>query len=130
MGNVKAVMNYCHYEEDIVLRYGVVLKGWTYDKFVNPSKLSTSIPPLTKLYDVLKSGVCKFIKLMLAEKKEHEVTYQAKLKVGEVQGKKQKVRSDVGISRKKAKTTSQDIIKDKDNENEGKDNGDEAPQTM
>ncbi|KAF8179466.1 hypothetical protein BJ912DRAFT_802643, partial [Pholiota molesta] len=94
-------MNYCHYEEDIVLRYGVVLEGWTYDKFINPSELSTSIPPLTELYDALKSGACKFVKLTPAEKKERMVAYQAKLKAGEIQGKKRKVRSDAGISRKK-----------------------------
>jgi hypothetical protein len=48
-GNPKAVMQYVNYEEDIVLHYGVVLEGWTHDKFVNPSKLSSTLPPLQKL---------------------------------------------------------------------------------
>lgn len=44
-GNPRAVMNYVNYEEAIVQRYEVVLEGWTLDKFVNPSELSTSLPP-------------------------------------------------------------------------------------
>lgn len=44
-GNLKAVMQYVNYEESIVQRYGVVLEGWTFDRFVNPSELSTALPP-------------------------------------------------------------------------------------
>ncbi|PPQ75355.1 hypothetical protein CVT25_005593, partial [Psilocybe cyanescens] len=45
-GNPNAVMHYVRFEEDIVLRYGIDLVGYTYEKLVNPSLLSTSILPL------------------------------------------------------------------------------------
>jgi hypothetical protein len=56
-------MQYVNYEEAIVQCYGVVIEGWTFDKFINLSELSTSIPPLKTLLDALNDGRCKFIKL-------------------------------------------------------------------
>jgi hypothetical protein len=104
-GNPKAVMQYSRYEEDIVQRYGIVLEGWTYENLVNPSELSSSLPPLTILLEALKSGDCKFVKLSAAERKEREAAYQAKIASGEVVLVKRKHRSDAGIPRKKVKVT-------------------------
>ncbi|OCH84194.1 hypothetical protein OBBRIDRAFT_839892 [Obba rivulosa] len=59
-GNLKAIMNYVNYEKDIVLRYGIELQGWTHEKFVNPSDLSMSLPPLEKLHAAIKSGDCPY----------------------------------------------------------------------
>jgi hypothetical protein len=56
-------MQYISYDEAIVQRYGVLLEGWTFDRFVNPSELSTSLPPLQKLFDALNDSSCKFVKL-------------------------------------------------------------------
>lgn len=101
-GNPKAVMQYTRYEEDIVLRYGVELVGWTYENFVNPSELSTSLGPLTTLFNALKSGECKFIKLSLTELREREAKHRAKETSGEVVLKRKR-RADAGKPRKKAK---------------------------
>ena len=62
-GNRKAVMQYVNYEVDIVQRYGIVLEGWTFNRFVNLSELSTALPPLQKLLDAINDGSCKFIRL-------------------------------------------------------------------
>ena len=56
-------MHYSDYEEKIVHRYGVELIGWTYEKLVNPSELSSSLPGLCQLLDAINTGSCKFIKL-------------------------------------------------------------------
>jgi len=88
---------YTHYEEDIVLHYGIVLEGWTYDNFVNPSKLSSSVQPLKALVDAIENSSCKFLKLMAVEKKECEAAYQAKITSGEVQVPKRKRRKDAGV---------------------------------
>ncbi|KAF8222541.1 hypothetical protein L208DRAFT_1074497, partial [Tricholoma matsutake] len=58
-----AVMQYVNYDEAITQRYGVILEGWTFNRFVNPSEFSTSIPPLQTLLDALNNGSCKFTKL-------------------------------------------------------------------
>jgi hypothetical protein len=50
-------MQYVNYKEVIILQYGLELQGWTYDKFVNPSELSTSLPSLRKLLDAINTGV-------------------------------------------------------------------------
>jgi len=99
-------MQYTRYEEDIVLRYGIVLEGWTYDNFVNPSELSSSVQPLKALVDAIENGSCKFLKLTAVEKKEREAAYQAKITSGEVQVLKRKQRKDAGMRRgaKRART--------------------------
>jgi hypothetical protein len=101
-GNLKAMMHYTRYEEEIVQRYGIELQGWTYEKLMNPSKLSSSLPPLKALRDALVSGTCKFIKLTAAEKKKREAAYMASIASGEAELRKRKRRSDAGI-RKKSK---------------------------
>ena len=63
-GNIKAIMQYMNYEEVIVQHYWVVLKGWTFDRFVNPIELSMVLPPLQKLLDAINDGSCKFNKLI------------------------------------------------------------------
>jgi hypothetical protein len=90
-------MQYTRYEEDIVLRYGIVLEGWTYDNFVNPSELSSSVQPLKALVDAIENGSCKFLKLTAVEKKEREAAYQAKITSGEVQVPKRMWRKDAGV---------------------------------
>ena len=67
-GNPNAVMQYVNYEEAIIQRYGIELKGWTYDNFVNPSELSTSLPSLQKLLNAINTGDCKFVKLTAEER--------------------------------------------------------------
>jgi len=107
-GNPKAIMNYTRFEEEIVLWYGIILQGWTYKKFVNPSELSSSVPALSKLNDALKSGKCKFVQLSPEEKKKRFEAYQEKLTTGEIQPFQRKRRSDAGSRRegyKKVKVT-------------------------
>jgi hypothetical protein len=94
-------MQYVNYEEAIVQRYGVVLEGWTFDRFVNPSELSTALPPLQKLLDALNDGSCKFVKLTREQRKAREKAYLTKLASGEVQVRERKTRKDAGIRRKR-----------------------------
>lgn len=99
-GNPKAVMHYTNYHKDIVQRYKVKLVGWTHSKFVNPSELSTSLPPLQVLLDAIKSGECKFIKLTADEVRDEDDLYREKIRNGEIILKERATRKDKGKKRK------------------------------
>ncbi|KAJ6555542.1 hypothetical protein B0H10DRAFT_2241314 [Mycena sp. CBHHK59/15] len=64
LGDPNAKMSYKWFDEDITMKYGLVLKGWTAPRFVQPSELSTSLPALQTLLNVLKSRECHFEKLL------------------------------------------------------------------
>ena len=84
-------MYYVDYEEKIVQRYGIELVGWTYEKFVNPSELSTLLPGLQQLLDAINNGSCKFIKLSPLQLIERHQALQKSISDGSVpapQGRK------------------------------------------
>ena len=93
-------MQYINYDEAIVQRYEVLLEGWTFDRFVNPSELSTSLPPLQKLLDALNDGSCKFVKLTREQRKDHEKDHRTKVASGEIEVRQRKKRKDAGKKRK------------------------------
>ena len=95
-------MQYINYEEAIVQRYGIELQGWTYDRFVNPSELSTSLPSLRKLLNAIDTGDCKFVKLTAEEHRKCQETYKKKVANGEIKGRERKIRSDAGKRKRKA----------------------------
>ncbi|PPQ82115.1 hypothetical protein CVT25_014277 [Psilocybe cyanescens] len=99
-GNPHTVMHYLCFEEDIVLRYGIDLVGYTYKKLMNPSDLSTSLPLLKALLDALENGTCKFVKLSAQELKKRQDAYNTKLISGEIEPHKRKRRSDAGVKQK------------------------------
>lgn len=98
-GNPKAIMQYANYEVDIVQRYGIVLEGWTYENLVNPSELSTSLPPLRALFTAIENGTCKFTKLTSAQAKERQEAYDAKISSGDIVPRSRKRRSDAGTKK-------------------------------
>jgi len=104
-GNPKAVMRYINYEEEIVIRYGIKLEGWTYENFKNPSELSSSLPPLRALSEAIRNGTCKFVKLTAAEKKKFEQEFNAKVQTGQVILRKRKIRKDAGKKKAKRRRT-------------------------
>jgi hypothetical protein len=111
-------MHYTRYDEEIVQRYGIDLQGWTYEKLMNPSKLSSSLPPLKALRDALITGTCKFVKLTAAEKKKREAAYMASIGSGEIELRKRKRRSDAGIRKKSKRARKQDGNKSSENDEE------------
>jgi hypothetical protein len=98
-------MQYLNYEEQIVIRYGIKLEGWTYDTLKNPSELSTSLPPLQALSNAIDNGTCKFIKMSAAEKKKYEDEFHTKVQSGEVNVRKRKIRKDAGKKKAKRRRT-------------------------
>ena len=122
-GNPKAIMHYTQYEEEIIQRYGIKLQGWTYEKIMNPSLLSSSLPPLKTLRDALTAGTCKFVKLTASERKEHEAAYMAKIASGEVEVRKQKQRSDAGVSKRSKQARKDDAATSSDEVDEGDEEG-------
>ncbi|KIL54458.1 hypothetical protein M378DRAFT_54725, partial [Amanita muscaria Koide BX008] len=96
-----ATMQYARYEEDIIHRYGVELVGWTFDKIVNPSQLSSSIGPLRELHDALKGGSCKFIQLEASEVKMRIATHREKIRTGKLPARQRKMRKDKGTTRRR-----------------------------
>ena len=93
-------MHYSDYEEKIVQRYGIELVGWTYEKFVNPSELSTSLPGLQQLLDAINNGNCKFVKLTALKLSEHRQELQKSISEGNMPAPKgRKPRKDRGTKR-------------------------------
>ncbi|KAJ3484015.1 hypothetical protein NLJ89_g12016 [Agrocybe chaxingu] len=123
--NENATMQYVNYEELVVQRYGVELVGWTYEKFVNPSELSTSLPPLRQLLDAINNGDCKFRKLTVAEVKARRQEYQKKVDDGTLPTNTRKPRKDKGTKRKKTGNNAADG--DSNKENPDRDEGAPAP---
>jgi hypothetical protein len=100
--NANATMHYADYEEKIVQRYGVELIGWTYEKLVNPSELSTSLPGLRQLLEAINGGSCKFIKLTQYQLKQRREEHQKAIESGSLPAPKtRKPRKDRGTKRKR-----------------------------
>jgi hypothetical protein len=101
--NANATMHYAEYEEKVVQRYGVELIGWTYEKLVNPSELSTSLPGLRQLLEAINAGSCKFIKLTQNQLKQRREEHQKAIESGSLPAPKtRKPRKDRGTKRKRA----------------------------
>ncbi|KAF8874762.1 hypothetical protein BD779DRAFT_1678620 [Infundibulicybe gibba] len=111
-GNQKATMSYANFTQDIVMRYGIDLEGWTHPTFANPSQLSTSLPPLQQLHDALQNGTCKFYKLTVAEREQREKEFNEKVKNGDAEIRPRKMRKDAGTkwgSRKRKRADDDEV---------------------
>jgi hypothetical protein len=117
-GDENALMQYSNYEELIVQKYHVELKGWTFEQFVNPSVLSTSLPGLKRLLDAINDGHCKFIKLSHLELKRRREDLQKKQIEGTAPVKTRKPRADRGIKRPRKKGNKQGHGEGDDNDEE------------
>jgi hypothetical protein len=115
-GNPKAVMHYVQYHKEIVMRYGVALKGWTHPMFANPSDLSTSLPPLQELLNAINSDQCKFVNLTSEQQKAEDNKYQEKIRKGEITVPVRATRKDKGKKRK-VQEAAGDSNDDEDGEN-------------
>ena len=113
--NANATMHYADYEEKVVQRYGVELIGWTYEKLVNPSELSTSLPGLRQLLEAINTGSCKFIKLTQAQLKQRREEHQKAIEDGSLPAPKtRKPRKDRGTKRKHTDDDKENGIKNGD----------------
>ncbi|KAJ3501325.1 hypothetical protein NLJ89_g9385 [Agrocybe chaxingu] len=113
--NEQATMQYVNYEELVVQRYSVELVGWTCEKFINPSELSTSLPPLRRLLDAINNQECKFVKLTPLQLKKRRAEQQKKIDEGVISVKTRKPRKDKGTKRKRKGDDSGDTESDKEN---------------
>ena len=102
-GQEGVIIHWIRFKEKVVLHYGVDLVGYTYEKIVNPSELSSALEPLQELLDALKNGTCKFVKLTNEQRKERQEAFNAKMNTGEITTQKRKRRSDAGEKRSGAK---------------------------
>jgi hypothetical protein len=89
-------MEYVHHEESIVLRYDVKLVGWTADKFVNPSDLSSSLGALTTLRNALQNGECRWEKLSREERRDRQAKWDAGVADGSIIPRSRATRLDKG----------------------------------
>ncbi|THG93298.1 hypothetical protein EW026_g7903 [Hermanssonia centrifuga] len=103
-GNEHANMQYLNYERDIVQKYHIKMVGWTHEKFVNVSELGNSLEPLEKLWNALKNGTCKFVKISSTEVATRQERTRQAVVAGEVAAPKQrKIRKDKGIAKGRRK---------------------------
>ncbi|KAF8507902.1 hypothetical protein BU17DRAFT_71015 [Hysterangium stoloniferum] len=111
--NIKRIeMNYTNYETTIVQAHGVKLIGFSLNQFVNPSEV-TNITDMQQLHNALRSGECKWIRLLQPELDIHAEGCKACHKDGEVVGKPRKKRCDAGVLRGKQKRAGMDSDKEK-----------------
>lgn len=96
-GDNTATMQYVCYEEEIVLKRGVKLIGWTYDNIVNPSTMSSAIQPLHSLHDVIKQGQCHFMQLSPQEVNKLKAAYEEKVHQGQVLPHQHKPHNDKDV---------------------------------
>jgi hypothetical protein len=115
-GDGKALMQYTNYEELIIQKYGVELQGWTFEKLVNPSLLSTSLPGLRRLLDAINNGDCKFTKLSPLEVKKRREELEKKQNEGTAPVKTRKPRRDRGTKRPRGKENKQGPERDDNDE--------------
>jgi hypothetical protein len=92
-------MQYVRYEEEIIHKQGIELVGWTYDKIVNPSQMSSALEPLSRLRNAIKERQCKFVRLPPQEIKARIAAYDNRIEKGETQARKRKTRKDKGKRR-------------------------------
>ncbi|KAK7016039.1 hypothetical protein R3P38DRAFT_2542991 [Favolaschia claudopus] len=84
------------FEEDVVQRYGVVLEGWTTERIMDPSLLSTSVTVIRKLLDAVKTGECAFRKLSREEAADRLKKWEEEVSAGKVIAKHRAPRCDAG----------------------------------
>ncbi|KAJ6511742.1 hypothetical protein DFH09DRAFT_1333628 [Mycena vulgaris] len=101
-GQLDIHMDYLHHEESIVLKHSVELVGWSCDRFVNPSKLSSALPVLQELRDALKDGKCKWVKLTPEQLQSRRATWKADFGTGKATPRTRNPRSNIGKKRKRA----------------------------
>ena len=107
-------MQYVNHDE-LIQKYGVELQGWTFEKLVNPSLLSTALPGLHRLLGAINDGDCKFIKLSPLEVKKRREELQKKQDKGIAPVKARKPRKDRGTKRPRTKGKNK-AVEDEDND--------------
>jgi hypothetical protein len=117
-------MKYVDYEELVVIKYGIKLQGWTFDKFACPSSLSTSLPGLRKLLNAINNGECKFVKLSPLEVKKLREEREKQIEDGAITVKARKTRKDLGTKRPrtKGKKKAAEVDNDSDDGDSDEDN--------
>jgi hypothetical protein len=118
-------MQYTNYDELIIQKYGIELQGWTFEKLVNPSQLSTSLPGLRRLLDAINNGDCKFVKLSPLEVKRRREELQKKQDDGIVPVKTRKPRKDRGTKRPRTAKGKKAAVNDAEDDDDEGDNDDE-----
>ena len=110
-------MQYVNYDE-LIQKYGVELQGWTFEKLVNPSLLSTALPGLRRLLDAINNGDCKFIKLSPLVVKKRREELQKKQDEGIAPVKACKPHKDRGTKRPRTKGNNKavDHVEEEDND--------------
>ncbi|KAJ7700311.1 hypothetical protein B0H17DRAFT_925532, partial [Mycena rosella] len=90
----KISMNYLQYRKAIVLKYGVVLKGYPLEgDLVNPNNIN-DIESIAKVRDALKSGECFWYRMSPREREIEKEEYSRLVEEGAIQEHTRKVRSD------------------------------------
>ncbi|KAJ7115183.1 hypothetical protein C8R44DRAFT_880505 [Mycena epipterygia] len=122
--NPKAEMSYFHFDEDIMHRYGIDLVGWTADRRVSPSDLSSSLAVLTTLRNAINNGVRKWVKLTPEDLKARKKKWAEDVAAGRILRKSRSTRADKGKKRKRAAVDEED-----EGHNDGDDSDPEEPDT-
>lgn len=76
-------MEYVRYEKMIVEKHGILIAGWTYDAFVNPSEFR-KVADVEELYNAIVEGTCKAKKMSDCEWKARKASNRARFTAGEL----------------------------------------------
>ncbi|KAJ7809446.1 hypothetical protein B0H13DRAFT_1668142, partial [Mycena leptocephala] len=98
-GSQKIAMNWVQYWKSIVLKKGVILKGWPLDGEVKNPATIHDVDSMTKLRDALQSGECFWHKMSGREREAAQEKYDEMVESGELEVKVRKPRKDKNVSR-------------------------------
>jgi hypothetical protein len=99
-------MNWVQYWKSIILKKGVILKGWPLDGEVKNPATIHDVDSMTKLRDALQSGECFWHKMSGREREAAQEKYDEMVESGELEVKVRKPRKDKNVSRKALSTRS------------------------
>lgn len=79
---VKCRLEYNKFEKKIVEGKGIIIEGWTYPVFTNPSNFK-SVADIKELHDAIRDGTCKAVKLSQPEWNSRVASNAMRMAMGE-----------------------------------------------
>ena len=97
-------MEYKNFHRDILVKHGVQLLGWPFEKLQSPGNMGSSLPVFMKILKSMEADEIRFESLSLEEVQHLDAEHEASIAAGEIEAPKQrKIRSDAGKRKRKTK---------------------------
>jgi hypothetical protein len=96
-----------NFHQDVLVKHGVQLLGWPFEKLQSPGNMGSSLPVFMKILKSMEADEIWFESLSLAEVQHLDAEHEASIAAGDLEAPKRwKIHSDTG--KRKRKTKQQD----------------------